>query len=61
MNHKFLTGMVAGGVLGISAGMYAFNKATPRQRRRMMRKGVRMAKHASKMAGSMVDSFDLMQ
>lgn len=60
MNGKFITGMVAGSVIGVSAGVYAFNKTTPRKRRRMMRKGMKMARNATKMAGTMANSLDFM-
>lgn len=57
-NNRFLTGIIAGSVLGVTAGMYALNKSTPRQRRRMMRKGARMARNATRLMGT-VTSMDM--
>ncbi|MCT4565384.1 MAG: YtxH domain-containing protein [Maledivibacter sp.] len=47
-NNRFMTGVIAGSVLGVTAGMYALNRSTPRQRRKMMRKGMKMARNASR-------------
>lgn len=58
MNNRFVTGIVAGSVLGVTAGMYALNKSTPRQRRKMMRRGAKMARNASKLMG-VVTSMDM--
>ncbi len=52
-NNRFMSGMIAGGLLGVTAGMYALNRSTPRQRRRMMRKGARMVRGASRAMGAM--------
>ncbi|SKC69772.1 hypothetical protein [Maledivibacter halophilus] len=57
-NNRFVTGVIAGSLLGVTAGMYALNKSTPRQRRRIMRKGSRMARNASKIMGT-VASMDM--
>lgn len=53
MNNRFMTGMIAGSVLGITAGIYALNRSTPRQRRKMMRKGAKMAKNATRVMDAM--------
>lgn len=52
-NNRFMSGMIAGGLLGITAGMYALNRSTPRQRKRMMRRGARMARNATRVMGAM--------
>ena len=36
---KFTTGIIAGSIVGASAGMYAITKMSPRQRRKMMKQG----------------------
>lgn len=37
MQRKFMSGMIAGSIIGAAAGMYTFTKMTPRQRRKMMK------------------------
>jgi len=54
-NNRFMTGIVAGSVLGITAGMYALNRSTPRQRRKMMRRGAKMARNATRV----MDAIDM--
>jgi len=57
MNNRFMTGIIAGSLLGVTAGMYALNRTTPRQRRRMMRRGARMARNATRV----MDAIDFMK
>lgn len=47
MRDKFLTGVIAGGMLGATAGFYALERMSPRQRRKMMRRGSKIVKNAS--------------
>ncbi|WP_432401098.1 YtxH domain-containing protein [Wukongibacter sp. M2B1] len=54
-NNRFMTGMIAGSVLGITAGVYAINRSTPRQRRRIMRRGAKMARNATRV----MDAIDM--
>lgn len=42
MRRKFISGIVAGSVIGATAGMYATSKMSPRQRRKMMKTSKRM-------------------
>ncbi|MBB6214801.1 gas vesicle protein [Anaerosolibacter carboniphilus] len=51
MRDKFMTGIIAGGIIGATAGLYAFNKMSPRQRRKLMKRGSRVIKNASNMIG----------
>ncbi len=39
MRNNFVTGIITGGIMGLTAGMYATTKMSPRQRRRLVRKG----------------------
>ncbi|SHJ49904.1 hypothetical protein [Paramaledivibacter caminithermalis] len=55
MNNRFMTGVIAGSVLGVTAGIYALNKSTPRQRRRIMRRGMKMARNASRVVGAVTN------
>lgn len=47
-----MSGVVTGTLLGVSAGMYASTKMSPRQRRKLMKK-------SRKMFLNMVDNMDL--
>lgn len=58
MRDKFMTGIVAGTVIGATAGVYALYKSSPRQRRKMMRRGTKAIKNASKLMGT-VSSLDM--
>jgi len=48
MRGRLMTGIVAGSLLGATAGIYVLNKTTPRQRRRMMRQGAKAIKNVTK-------------
>lgn len=48
MRGRFSSGIVAGSLIGATAGIYALYKTTPRQRRRLMRRGSRAVRNASK-------------
>ena len=37
MKSNFMSGMVTGSIIGMTAGMYAINKMSPRQRKKMMK------------------------
>lgn len=39
MKGRFTSGILAGSLIGATAGMYAITRMSPRQRRRMMRTG----------------------
>jgi len=52
MKGKFISGIVAGSLVGATAGMYAMNKMSPRQRRKMMKMG-------KKVINSMVNDMEL--
>ncbi|MFZ5965996.1 MAG: YtxH domain-containing protein [Bacillota bacterium] len=60
MRNRFLTGVVAGGLLGASAGMYAYSRMSPRQRRKMMRRGSKLVRNAVNMMDIMQD-MDIMK
>ncbi|MDK2918536.1 MAG: hypothetical protein PWQ37_1269 [Candidatus Petromonas sp.] len=60
MRDKFVRGMIAGTVLGATAGAYALYKSSPRQRRRIMRRGSRMLRNASRLAGA-VSSMNILR
>jgi len=53
MKGRFMSGIIAGSVLGVTAGMYAITKMNPRQRRRMMKKSKKMLSH-------MMDNMDIL-
>ncbi|WP_169733570.1 hypothetical protein [Clostridiisalibacter paucivorans] len=38
MRNRFMSGMLTGSILGVTASMFAANKMTPRQRRKMMKR-----------------------
>lgn len=42
MKGRFVSGVVAGSLIGATAGMYAITRMSPRQRRRMMKASRRM-------------------
>jgi gas vesicle protein len=46
MRDKLMTGIIAGGIIG-AAGLYAFNKMSPRQRKKLMRRGSKVIENAS--------------
>ncbi len=48
MRGRFSAGIVAGSIIGATAGMYALHRTNPRQRRRLMRRGGRAIRNASK-------------
>lgn len=37
MQKRFMSGMLAGSIIGATAGMYAFTRMSPKQRKRMMK------------------------
>ena len=59
MRSRFMSGVIAGGLLGATMGMYALNKTSPRQRKKMMKRGVKAFRNASKIADavSAIDMF----
>ncbi len=60
MKDKFVSGIIAGSLIGATAGIYALYKSSPRQRRRLMKKGSKMVKNASKLMGT-VASLDMLR
>ncbi|MGF7059976.1 hypothetical protein [Brassicibacter mesophilus] len=42
MRGKFVSGIIAGSLVGATASMYAMNRMSPRQRKRMMKISRRM-------------------
>lgn len=42
MRGKFMSGIVAGSIIGATAGMYAVSKMSPRQRRKAMKVSKKM-------------------
>lgn len=54
MRGKFVSGMVAGSIIGATAGMYAFSRMSPRQRRRAMKTTHKML---SGIMGNMIGMF----
>ncbi len=59
MKSKYMTGIIAGGLLGATASVYAMYKSSPRQRKRLMRRGTKMVKNASKLMNS-ISSLDML-
>ncbi|WP_068557699.1 hypothetical protein [Thermotalea metallivorans] len=51
MRDRFLTGMLTGGIIGASAGLYAMSRMSSRQRKRFMRRGGKMLKSATRVIG----------
>ncbi|MFT9496071.1 YtxH domain-containing protein [Anaerosolibacter sp.] len=49
MRDNFMTGVIAGGIIGATAGLYAFSKMSPRQRKKLMKRGNNVIKNASNM------------
>lgn len=41
MRGRFVSGIIAGSLVGATAGLYAMNRMSPRQRRKMMKMGKR--------------------
>ncbi|RKD27920.1 hypothetical protein SAMN02745883_00312 [Caminicella sporogenes DSM 14501] len=58
MRSRFMSGIIAGSLFGVTASMYALYKTSPRQRRRIMKKGTRAIRDASKFMGA-VSSLNL--
>ena len=52
MRRRFMSGVIAGSILGATAGMYATSKMSPRQRKKMM-------KRSKKILMNMMDNVDL--
>lgn len=42
MKGRFISGIVAGSLIGATAGMYAITRMSPRQRRRMIKASKRV-------------------
>ncbi|WP_425447163.1 hypothetical protein [Dethiothermospora halolimnae] len=42
MRSRFMSGIVTGSLIGITAGMYAASRMSPRQRRKVMKTSRRM-------------------
>lgn len=51
MRDRFMSGMLTGGIIGATAGLYAYSRMSPRQRKRMMKRGNKMLKNAVNMIG----------
>ncbi|QEK12105.1 hypothetical protein FQB35_06795 [Crassaminicella thermophila] len=49
MKNRFISGMIAGSVIGATTGMYAYKRMNPRQRRMIMRRGRKIVKSAANM------------
>ncbi|AOT72856.1 YtxH domain-containing protein [Geosporobacter ferrireducens] len=58
MRDRFMSGMLTGGIIGATAGLYAYSRMSPRQRKRMMKRGNKMLKNAVNMIG-MTQSMDM--
>ena len=58
MRDRFMSGMLTGGILGATAGLYAYSRMDHRQRKRMMKRGNKMLKNAVNMMG-MAQSMDM--
>lgn len=39
MRNRFVKGVIAGSIIGATAGMYAASRMTPRQRKKLMKTG----------------------
>ncbi|MBF8984815.1 hypothetical protein IZY60_14825 [Lutibacter sp. B2] len=53
MRMKLMSKMITGGMLGATAGMYFYSKMSPRQRRKLLRRGNKMVKNTSCMLDMM--------
>lgn len=42
MRNRFISGMITGGFIGATAGMYAYRQMSPLQRKRMVKRGSKM-------------------
>ncbi|QZY57011.1 hypothetical protein [Crassaminicella profunda] len=60
MRNKFVSGMLTGGIIGATTGMYAYKRMSPRQRRMVMRRGRKMVKGAVNMV-DMIQSINLLR
>lgn len=58
MRTRFMSGIVAGSLLGATAGVYALYKTSPRQRRKIMKRGARVIRDATKIVDT-VSSLNL--
>jgi gas vesicle protein len=59
MRNKFVSGMITGGIIGATTGMYAYKRMSPRQRRMIMKRGKKMVKGAATMV-DMIQSMRLL-
>ncbi|PAB60922.1 hypothetical protein [Anaeromicrobium sediminis] len=58
MRNKFMYGIIAGGMIGMATSAYMSNSMSPRQRRKLMRRGhklMRRSHNAINKANDMVD------
>lgn len=60
MRNRFISGLIAGGVLGATTGMYAYKRMSPRERRRMMKRGKKMMEGAAGFV-DMVQSINMLR
>ncbi|TCO79070.1 YtxH domain-containing protein [Marinisporobacter balticus] len=60
MQNRFMSGMIAGGIIGATTGMYAYKRMSPRQRKMMMKRGRKMIKGAVNMI-DMVQSMNMLR
>lgn len=58
MRDRFMSGMLTGGLIGATAGLFAYSRMSPRQRKKMMKRGNKMLKSAVSMMG-MAQSMDM--
>lgn len=47
MRGTWMTGVIAGGIIGATAGLYALNKMSPRRRKMLMKRGSKVMQDAS--------------
>lgn len=45
MRNRFVSGMIAGGLIGATTGMYAYKRMSPRQRRMLARRSGKIMKN----------------
>ncbi|WP_129597675.1 hypothetical protein [Anaerophilus nitritogenes] len=60
MKNRFFSGMIAGSMLGMTTGVYAYKKMSPRQRRMVMKRGKRFIKNATDVI-DMVQSMSILR
>lgn len=51
MRDRYFSGLLTGGIIGATAGLYAYSRMSPRQRKRMMKQSNKLVRNAVGMIG----------